>query len=187
ERVRGRDGRNNDWNRDGNPPGSSRLFAILWDERTDDLWVDTNQNGSFTDEKTLGDFRMKPEFGVFGHDDPRTPVRESIGFGIQIDKQRKMVALNIGVASHASLVVGAAVAGRGRAGRFDGVAPGAQLVEVGPGCQAYGQTEAVIKAFKNPKVDIVWLEHCSNITRPYTLRDGRLATTVIYDRLIAKY
>ena len=182
-----RNGMNKDLNRDGNPPNSSRLFAVLWDQRTDDVWVDTNQDGSFIDEKMLTDYSVRPEFGVFGKDKPETAVRESVGFGVQIDKVKQQVAINVGAASHASLVVGAAVASRGTNGKFDGVAPGAQLVNVAEGCAAYGQTEAVIRAVKNPKVDIVWLEHCSNITRPYTLRDGRLATTVIYERLIEKY
>src|SRR5688572_22451357 len=182
-----RNGMEKDLNRDGNPEGSSRIFAVIWDDRTDEVWVDTNQDGSFTDEKALTDFRTRPEFGVFGKDKPNTSVRESVGFGVQIDKNKRQVALNVGAASHASLVVGAAVASRGTAGRFNGVAPGAQLVNVAEGCAAYGQTEAVIVAAKNPKVDIIWLEHCNNITRPYTLRDGRLTTTVIYDRVIAKY
>jgi hypothetical protein len=182
-----RNGLNKDLNRDGNPKESSRLFAVLWDERTDDVWVDTNQDGSFANEKMLTDFRTRPEFGVFGTDKLETAVRESVGFGIQIDKTKKQVAINVGAASHASLVVGAAVASRGTSGKFNGVAPGAQLVNVAEGCLPYGQTEAVIQAFKNPKVDIAWLEHCANITRPYTLRDGRLTTTVIYERLIAKY
>jgi len=52
---------------------------------------------------------------------------------------------------------------------------------------AYGQTEAVIRALENPQVDAAWLEQCSNITRPYLLRDGRLVPTVIYSRLIEKY
>lgn len=178
---------NRDLNRDGNPEGSSRVFAVLWDERTNDVWVDTDQDGSFTNETPLTDFRVRPEFGVFGKDRPETSVRETVGFAVQIDQAKRRIALNIGAAGHASLVVGAAVASRGSAGRFDGVAPGSQLVNVAEGCAAYGQTEAVIVAVKNPKVDVVWLEHCSNITRPYTLRDGRLATTVIYERLIDKF
>lgn len=182
-----RNGMQRDLNRDGNPSGSSREFAVLWDERTNDVWVDTNQNASFTDEKALTDFSVRPEFGVFGTDKPETSVRESVGFAVQIDRTKRMVAINVGAASHATLVVGAAVASRGTHGKFDGVAPGSQLVNVAEGCAAYGQTEAVIQAVKNPKVDVVWLEHCSNITRPYTLRDGRMATTVIYERLIAKY
>ena len=182
-----RNGLNKDLNRDGNPEGSSRIFAVLWDERTEDVWVDTDQDASFANETALTDFSKRPEFGVLGKDRPETSVRESVGFAVQIDREKKQIALNIGAASHASLVVGAAVASRGASGRFDGVAPAAQLVNVAEGCAAYGQTEAVIRAVKNAKVDVVWLEHCSNITRPYTLRDGRLTTTVIYERLIAKY
>ena len=65
-------------NRDGNPEGSSRDFAILWDEATNDVWVDTDQDLSFTDETTLTDYALRPEFGVFGTDDPDTPLRESL-------------------------------------------------------------------------------------------------------------
>jgi hypothetical protein len=182
-----RSGLDKDLNRDGNPPGSSRLFAVIWDESSNDVWVDTNQNQSFADEKRLTDYSVRQEFGVFGKDNPKTAVRETVGFAIQIDKAKKMVAINAGVASHASLIVGAAVASRGTAGRFDGVAPGARLANVAEGGAAYGQTEAVIRALENPLVDAAWLEQSSNITRPYLLRDGRLVPTVIYGRLIAKY
>src|SRR5436309_3881078 len=42
-----------DINRDGNPTSSSRLFAVIWNEQTNDVRVDTNQNLSFKDEKAL--------------------------------------------------------------------------------------------------------------------------------------
>ena len=176
-----------DLNRDGNPPGSSRLFAVIWDEQSNDVWVDTNQNLSFTDEKALTDYRVRPEFGVFGTDNPKTAVRESVGFAVQIDRARQMVAVNAGVPFHASLIVGSALGSRGVHGRFDGVAPGARLASEAEGCMAYGQTEAVIRALENPRVDAAWLEQCNNITKPYLLRDGRLVPTVIYSRLIEKF
>ena len=176
-----------DLNRDGNPKGSSRLFAVVWDEQTNDVWVDTNQNLSFKDEKALTDYSVRPEFAVFGTDNPKTAVRESVGFGVQIDKARRMVAINAGVPFHASLIVGSALGSRGAHGRFDGVAPGARLASEAEGCMAYGQTEAVIRALENPQVDAAWLEQCNNITKPYLLRDGRLVPTVIYSRLIEKF
>ncbi|MEO7963665.1 MAG: S8 family serine peptidase, partial [Gemmatimonadaceae bacterium] len=176
-----------DLNRDGNPAGSSRLFAVLWDRKSNDVWVDTNQNLSFADEKALTNYRQRPGFGTFGTDNPKTPVRESVGFGVQIDSAKEMVSINAGVPFHASLVVGAALGSRGARGRYDGVAPGARLASVAEGCQAYGQTEAVIVAMENPAVDGAWLEQCSGMTRPYLLRDGRLVPTVIYSRLIEKY
>ncbi|MDP2955418.1 MAG: S8 family serine peptidase [Longimicrobiales bacterium] len=176
-----------DINRDGNPEGSSRLFAVLWDEAAGDVWVDTNQDLSFVGETALGDYEKRPVFGVFGTDSLNTAVRESIGFGVQIDKDRKRVAINLGVASHASLVVGAAVGSRGEKGRFDGMAPGARLASVSEGGAAYGQTEATIKAAQHPEVDVLYFEQSSYITRTYLPRDGRLVPSVINDRLTAKY
>ncbi|MDE2876226.1 MAG: S8 family serine peptidase [Gemmatimonadota bacterium] len=176
-----------DVNRDGNPEGSSRLFAVLWDEGAGEVWVDTDQDRDFTDETLMGDYAERPGFGVFGTDDPGTPVRESVGFGVQIDRERGRVALNLGIASHGTLVVGAVLASRGEAGRFEGVAPGARLAAVGEGGSAYGQTEATIVAASHPDVDVVYFEQSSNITRNYLLRDGRLVPSVIADRLVERY
>jgi hypothetical protein len=183
----GSQGLDQDVNRDENPEGSSRLFGVLWDEGTDDVWVDTDQDLDFTDEKALTDYSVRPEFGVFGTDDPETDVRESIGFGISIDETKKLVSLNLGIASHASLVVGAAVGSRGTDGRFDGVAPGAQLISVSEGGAAYGQTESTIISVKKYGAEVVYFEQSSLITRNYLLRDGRLVPTVIYERLVDKY
>jgi len=174
-----------DVNRDGNPEGSSRLFAVLWDEAAGDVWVDTDQDLDFTDETALGEYDERPVFGVFGTDDPETEVRESVGFGIQIDRDKGRVAVNLGVASHGTLVVGAILASRGESGRFEGVAPGAQLASVGEGGSAYGQTEATIVAGRTS--DLIYFEQSSNITRNYLLRDGRLVPSVIADRLVERY
>ncbi len=176
-----------DVNRDGNPEGSSRLFAVLWDEAAGEVWVDTDQDLDFTDETLMGDYAERPGFGVFGTDDPDTPVRESVGFGVQIDRAKGRVALNLGIASHGTLVVGAVLASRGEAGLFEGVAPGARLASVGEGGSAYGQTEATIVAASHPEVDVVYFEQSSNITRNYLLRDGRLVPSVIADRLVERY
>ncbi|MXX71763.1 MAG: hypothetical protein F4Y73_07855, partial [Gemmatimonadetes bacterium] len=176
-----------DVNRDGNPEGSSHFFAVLWDESAGDVWVDTDQDLDLTDEATLGEYDERGEFGVFGTDDPDTPVRESVGFGVQIDADKGRVALNLGIARHGTLVVGASVGSRGENGRFDGVAPGARLAAVGEGGSAYGQTEATIVAAAHPSVDVVYFEQSSNITHNYLLRDGRLVPSVIADRLVERY
>jgi hypothetical protein len=149
--------------------------------------VDTNQDRSFTDETMLGEYNERTVFGIFGTDKPDTPVRESIGFGVEIDEGKKKVSLNLGVASHASLVVGAAVGSRGEAGRFDGMAPGAQLASVSEGGSSYGQTEATILAARHDQVDVIYFEQSSNITHTYLLRDGRLVPSVIADRLVERY
>lgn len=176
-----------DVNRDGNPEGSSRFFAVLWDESTGDVWVDTDQDLDLADEAALGEYDERSEFGVFGTDDPDTPVRESVGFGVQINADENRIALNLGIARHGTLVVGASVGSRGENGRLDGVAPGARLAAVGEGGSAYGQTEATIAAAAHPSVDVIYFEQSSNITHNYLLRDGRLVPSVIADRLVERY
>ena len=47
-----------DVNRDGNPAGSSGIFAVLWDANTNNVWVDTNQNNSFADEMAMTDYKV---------------------------------------------------------------------------------------------------------------------------------
>ena len=175
-----------DVNRDGNPEGSSRLFAVLWDEESGEVWVDTDQDLDLADETALGEYDETGVFGVFGTDDPETPVRETVGFGVQIDEDGTMVALNLGAARHASLVVGAALGSRGQEGRFDGMAPGAQLINVSEGGAAYGQTESTIETARHG-ADVIYFEQSSYITRTYLPRDGRLVPSVIGERLVARY
>ena len=175
-----------DVNRDGNPEGSSRLFAVLWDPEAGEVWVDTDQDLDLTDEPALREYNESGVFGLFGTDDPETPVRESVAFGVQIEEDRNLVALNLGAARHASLVVGAAVGSRGEAGRFDGMAPGAQLISVSEGGAAYGQTESTIETAKHG-ADVIYFEQSSYITRTYLPRDGRLVPTVIGERIVERY
>jgi hypothetical protein len=169
-----------------NPEDGSRLFGVLWDRESGEVWVDTDQDHDFSDETALTDARTTPRWGVFGSDDPDTPVRESVAFGVQVDRERNLVALNLGAASHASLVVGAAVGSRGENGRFDGMAPGAQLISLSEGGAAYGQTESTIQSAQ-AGADVMYFEQSSYITRTYLLRDGRLVPSVIGDRVVERY
>src|SRR4029077_16658414 len=55
----------NDVNRDGNPTGSSGLFAVLWNTTTNQVWVDTNQNHTFTDDQAMTDYKVNFDVGTF--------------------------------------------------------------------------------------------------------------------------
>ena len=63
-----------DVNRDGNPAGSSGIFAVLWNTATNTVWVDTNQNDSFADEPAMTDYKVDYDVGYFGTDNPATAV-----------------------------------------------------------------------------------------------------------------
>jgi hypothetical protein len=178
-----------DLNRDGNPPNADSLFAVIWDVKRNTVWVDTDQDRSFTDEQPLLDYHVRHDVGVFGHDDPATPIRESVAFVVQIDSKERAVALNIGLGGHASMVAGAAAGSRVGGGHYDGVAPGARLLSINYGAgSAASFAEALILAFTDPRVDVVVLEQNVFVADvPYRLRDGRFVASVIASRLVARF
>ena len=179
-------GPNGDLNRDGNPPGSNEFFAVLWDDRTNTIWVDTNQNYDFTDEKPMTDYRLQHDVGTFGVDDPKTEVRETVGFVVQTDTRHQAVFVIPGYGPHGTGVTGCAFGVGFFGGKLDGVAPGAQIISVTPGRGPHitpGYIEAVIAAMKDPRVDIVTIEF-GNFA---PLNDGRSTFSTIANRLTRKY
>src|ERR1051326_1032252 len=183
ERIAGPTG---DLNRDGNPPGSNELFAVLWDDKANTVWVDTNQNYDFNDEKPMTDYALHHDVGTFGTDDPKTDVRETIGFFIQTDAPHKTVFVIPGYGPHGTGVTGAAFGAGVFGGKLDGGAPGAQIISITPGRGAHlpsGYIEAVITAMRDPRVDIVSIEFGNFVP----LNDGRSTFSTIANRLTHKY
>lgn len=176
-----------DVNRDGNPDGSSGLFGVLWNEETSTVWVDTNQNHSFVDEKPMTDYRVNHDVGVFGKDDPKTLIRETVGFTVQTDPAHKVVYIHPGYSAHGTGVAGVAAGKHFFGGKISGVAPEAQIVSVPFGGLLQrvmaSQIESIILAVKHPQVDVVTVQ--TGWVVP--LNDGRSTIAIIADRLINKY
>ena len=178
-----------DVDRNGNPRGDDGRFALLWDERSNDVWVDTDRDRDFGDEKALTDYIDREEIGVFGKDDPETGDRESVGFTVQTDRETKHVAINLGLYQHATGIMGSVVGNREPDGRITGLAPGARLASFFYGVSnAHGLIEGLIAAAKHPEVDVIVLEQSVAIaSMPYLLADGRHPISIIAERLIRKY
>jgi hypothetical protein len=178
-----------DIDRNGNPRGDDGLFGVLWDEQSGDVWVDTNRDLSFADQKKMTDFIKRGDLGVFGTDDPKTPIRESIGFAVQTDAKNKFVALNVGIYQHATEIMGHVIGNREPGGRLQGVAPGARLISMFYGVgNAHGLIEGLIAAFKHPLSDLIVLEQSVFIASvPYLLADGRHPISIIAQRLTERY
>ncbi|MGH9972079.1 MAG: S8 family serine peptidase, partial [Pyrinomonadaceae bacterium] len=176
-----------DLNRDGNPAGSSGLFSVLWDDMTNTVWVDSNQDSNFAAEKPMTDYCVRQDVGTFGKDNPQTAVRETVGFTLQTDARHKLILVIPGYGSHGTGVAGVAVGKDLLGGKLSGVAPEAQIVSVPLGRGATNVTpsciESVVVAMKNPKVDLVSIQfgnfHHQN--------DGQSTFALICDRLIDKY
>lgn len=65
-------------NRDGNPAGSSGLFAVLWDTAANTVYVETDQDRDLTDEQAMTDYKVAYDIGTFGTDNPATAVRDAM-------------------------------------------------------------------------------------------------------------
>lgn len=175
----------NDVNRDGNPTGSSGLFAALWNTTTNNVYVDANQNRSFADEPAMTDYKVRFDVGYFGTDNPATDIAERIPFVVQTDGKTKF--LNIGIVSgqHGSHVAGIVAANAMFGGAMSGEAPGAKLVSVRvclfvAGCTSHTLIEGMIYAAKQANVDVINM----SIGGLPALNDGNNSRCVVYDRLI---
>jgi subtilisin family serine protease len=177
-----------DVNRDGNPTGSSGIFAVLWDTLSNTVWVDTNQNNSFADEAGMTDYKVNYDVNYFGVDNPATAVAERMPFVVQTNGTQKVV--NIGIVSgfHGSHVAGIAAGNSLFGGAMSGVAPGAKIVSVRvclfiAGCTASALIEGMIYAAKQSNVDVINM----SIGGLPALNDGNNTRAILYNRLIEQY
>ena len=152
-----------DVNRDGDTNDS---FGVLEDRATDTVWVDVGQDFSFANDKPMQDYAVNLDVNHFGHDNRSTPdVVETVPFVVQVHHPDPTVDgdaeyVNIGIVSggHGTHVAGT-VAGAGFFnGKFDGVAPGAQLAVARvclfiTGCATSAQIEAFIHLIEVDKVN----------------------------------
>jgi subtilisin family serine protease len=177
-----------DVNRDGNPAGSSGIFAVLWNTESNEVFVDTNQNNSFADEQAMTDYGVRYDVGSFGTDNPTTALRESMPFVVQTDRKSGFVNIGIVSGAHGSHVAGIVAANGMFGGAMTGAAPGAKLVSVRvclfiSGCTAHALIEGMTWLAKSGKVDLINM----SIGGLPALNDGNNARAELYDRLIEKY
>jgi hypothetical protein len=178
----------NDVNRDGNPTGSSGIFAVLWDPTSNNVWVDTNQNNNFADDMAMTDYKVRYDVNYFGTDNPATGVAERMPFVVQTDGQRKVVNIGIVSGAHGTHTAGIAAGNHLFGGAMSGAAPGAKLISVRAclfiaGCTATALVEGMIYAAKQSNVDVINM----SIGGLPALNDGNNARAVLYNNLIETY
>ncbi|MBO0861978.1 MAG: S8 family serine peptidase [Chloracidobacterium sp.] len=159
-------------------------LVALWDEKTNRVWVDTNQDRSFADEKAMTDYAASFDVGLIRKDDPATPQRGPLAFTVQTFPGAKAVCLGRMSADHGTATASAAAAKGLFGGQMNGAAPGAQIVMVGGNTNMlHGGIEAFILAVKHPKVDVVTAQFGIHLG----LNDGSSVMSQVCDRLVEKY
>jgi hypothetical protein len=133
-------------------PGTSNHYAVLWDERSGEVWVDTNQDRDFSNEKPLRDYNTHHEVGTWVND---LPADQKLGYAVSVDDKAHAVQVHVGCSSHTSSVV-SVLAGKGFfGGKMSGVAPGARLALFPVHGSAFNILETVIRAARAPEVDVI--------------------------------
>ncbi len=179
---------NRDVNRDGNPAGSSGIFAVLWDASSGVVWVDTNQNLTFADDLAMRDYKLNRDVNYFGTDNPATPIAERMPFVVQTDGKNKVVNIGIVSSGHGSHVAGIATGNSLFGGAMSGAAPGAKIVSSRAclfvaGCTAHALFEGMIYVAKQSNVDVINM----SIGGLPALNDGNNTRAELYNRLIEQY
>lgn len=185
-----------DFNRDGD---KTDAWGILYDTASNDIWVDADQDLTFSADEKMRPYKESFDVAHFGVDNPDTAIAESMPFVVEFLEDVDMSPyggsyvgtkadfVNIGVveSAHGTHVAGIA-AGHGLfGGQMDGQAPGAKVVSSracswGGGCTSFALTNGMVDLVENRGVDVVNM----SIGGLPALNDGNNARARLYDALI---
>jgi hypothetical protein len=128
----------------------SLSVGVLWNEANGHVWVDTDGDGSFKNQKALSDYATAQDVDWFGakkgEDDNRIP------FGVNIDSGHHAAYIDIG-GEHGAFVGGPLAGNKLTGGLFDGTAPSAQLIDSRSGRATY--LADLVAMFARPDVDVI--------------------------------
>ncbi|MFI6097126.1 S8 family serine peptidase [Lentzea sp. NPDC051213] len=179
-----------DINRDGDRLDS---WGVIQDITTKEVFVDTDGDANFTNNKRMIDYKVKQDSGFFGTDNPATPVVDRVAFVVQTDRSiydnagTPYVNLGISAAAHGTHVAGITSAHKLFDGKMAGAAPGAKLISIKaclstPACTSSGLIDGVLYAARNG-ADVVNI----SIGGLPALNDGNNARAELYNRTINEY
>ena len=148
--------------------------------------VDSDNDHSFADESSMTDYKVNHDVGHFGHDNPATPVSESVPFVVQTDPAANAyVGIGIVSGAHGTHVTGIMAGNSLFGGQMSGAAPGAKVAVVRvclftAGCTSHALIEGMIYVVETDHVDVVNM----SIGGLPALNDGNNTRAVLYNRLI---
>jgi hypothetical protein len=136
----------------------TQSFPLLWDEAAGDVWMDTNGDTSFQDERPMRDFNER--FDIRQLRITSSTVHPD--FVITTDARAAAVHVYVGRNAHATMTASVAAGSRSGESLAFGVAPGARVLAVASstGTQnAHTFVEAYLETARRPDVDLLYDEY----------------------------
>lgn len=174
---------------------TAESIGVLQDRTTKQVYVDLDQDGDFTDQTPMIDFKVNRDTQFLGTDNPATAVTERVPFVVVTDRSvynpssdaGSVVNLGIAGAQHGTHVAGITSANGMFGGAMSGAAPGAQLMAVKvclttSSCTSSGLIDGVLYAAHNG-ADVVNI----SIGGLPGLNDGNNARATLYNRTIDEF
>lgn len=124
--------------------------GVLWSPGTNRIWVDTDGDRDFRNQRALRDYGTAHDIDWFGQRDSGGDNR--IPFGVSIDPARDAVYVRVGQ-MHGTYVAGALAGNRLDGGLFDGAAPATQLIDANSSRATL--LAAIVAMFARPDADVV--------------------------------
>jgi hypothetical protein len=124
--------------------------GVLWDKKLGMVWVNTEGDGMFINDRALGDYGLTHEIGWFGKKTVEGDNR--IPFAVKIDNARNAIYIRIG-GEHGNLVSGALAGNTWTGGLYDGAAPSAQVVDYDLSRDT--MLAQIVRAFASPETDVI--------------------------------
>lgn len=139
-------------------PGGANVihrFAVVEDQSTHDVWIDTNGDGSFQDETVVADVnrRFEPRLLQLAH-----PRKVEVSFVMARGREPHLIHFYLGKGSHQSMTLSVAAGSRTPDGLAYGVAPNARVLLVRVSSSEttlVSVLEGFVEAAQRPDVDVI--------------------------------
>jgi hypothetical protein len=153
----------------------ARRVGVLWDPARRCVWVDTNENRDFRDEKPVQDFNQSGTIGFFpaisalpiaatkavpaielSGREGVVPDEDASAFAVTIDEAHHAVYIYTSSSDHGTMAASVAAGKAFLGGEANGVAPEAQIIYVHiAGNRIDRLIEGILLAAKDPRVDVI--------------------------------
>jgi len=137
------------------PAQPSTPFGVLWNDRYDEVWVDTDRDYDFRDETVLRDLNVQFSTGRLWYDSTSSRPIRSRSFAVTFDSARSTVLLYEGTNMHSTMVASVSTGHNLGGGESHAAGYNARFIIVSCGSGVARYIESWVRAARDPRIDLI--------------------------------